>query len=198
MSKTIYLIAILSFFTTGCVTTTVLSFTDERPELLHYYKSAWLGEDELIVSYQTDQGERWSTIDLSGQQTGTFTGELPIEEQSAKRNIPIVVNERQSDFHYHRSRYNRSNEETNQLGKLFIIGDLHGIRDPSENIYLLVEPIGNVYHPQGKEIHTLRIPTYRPLWTYPARAVGVPIALCIDIVTIPLFFVSHARVAIKF
>ncbi|BBM82726.1 hypothetical protein [Candidatus Uabimicrobium amorphum] len=190
---------LLSLLSSGCVTTSLLSVTDPQPETFREYTSAWVGAEELIITYETDRGERWAVIDLvQGQHTDTLKGSLPVEEQQAKRRIPIIVRERQDDFAYHRSRFQRSAQQVNQLGKIFLWGDSRRYRDPQYDIQLIIEPIGNTYDSMGKSIPAPPMPHYRPSWAYPARIVGLPFAVCLDIAILPLWFVSYFRVSVRF
>ena len=193
------LMLLLSLLSSGCVTTSLLSVTDPRPENFYEYTSAWVGAEELIITYETDRGERWAVINLiQGKHTDTFKGTLPIEEQQAKRNIPIVVHQREDHFAYHRSRFQRDIHEVNQLGTIFLHGNPRHYRDPTSNIQLVIEPIGNEYKPHGRVIPAPQMSTYRPAWTYPARIIGLPIAVCLDIAIVPLWFASYLRVSVRF
>lgn len=193
------LMLLLSLLSSGCVTTSLLSVTDPRPETFHEYTSAWIGAEELIITYETERGERWAVINLAqNQHTSTFKGALPIEEQQAKRNIPIVIREREDRFMYHHSRFERDIHQVNQLGTIFLLGNPQRYRDPTSIIQLVIEPIGNEYTPAGRTIPAPKMPTYRPGWTYPARIVGLPIAVCLDIAIIPLWFVSYLRISVRF
>lgn len=195
----ILLMLLLSLLSSGCVTTSLLSVTDPRPETFYEYTSAWIGAEELIITYETERGERWAVIDLTqAQHTNTFKGALPIEEQQAKRSIPIIIREREDRFTYHRSRFKRDIHQVNQLGTIFLLGNPLRYRDPTATIQLVIEPTGNKYTPPGRTIPAPKMPTYRPGWTYPARIVGLPIAVCLDIAIIPLWFVSYLRVSVRF
>jgi len=183
----------------GCVTTTLLSFTDPQPETFLEYTSAWVGENELIVTYATERGQRWTTIDLNhSSQRNTFLGDLPQEEQDAKKQIPIVIEERQNDYPYYRSRFKRDIEGVNQLGKMYLVGHVSRYRDPNNKIQLIIQPIDNVSVQPGQPISPPKMPTYQPGWTYPARIVGLPIAFCLDVALIPLWFVSYIHVSVRF
>ncbi|WP_372369293.1 hypothetical protein [Candidatus Uabimicrobium sp. HlEnr_7] len=195
----ILLFIFLSLFSSGCVTTTLLSVTDPRPETFHKYTSAWIGQDELIMAYETDRGNRWTTFDLNqNRYTNTFSGLIPTEEKQSKRNIPITVSSSQHKFTYHRSRFERDLEGVNQLGKIFLIGDPQHYHNTQHEIQIIIEPVGNSFRHQDQNIPTPKMLDYRPGWTYPARIVGLPLAFCIDVVTIPLWFVSYTYVSIRF
>ena len=191
----LFLLICSSCLFNGCVTSALWSFTDERPEAFIEYTDAWVGSNELIIAYDTERGERWNAISLEDGKQSIFTGRPSFEEQQAKRPIPIIVEKRTSDFHYYKSRFRRDSNQVDQLGNIVLVGNPQRYRDPTATLELIVEPIGNAPKQYGKSISPPKMPRYTPWWAYPTRIVGAPIALCLDVAVIPLFFVS--RVAIK-
>ncbi len=167
----------------------LFSWTDARPEKFEQYTKAWLGKEELILSYKTDYDSYWIQYSLKTEEFHVQNGAPPIESLKNKEPISIIVE---------KENLSKSTESFHPQNAI-LVKDVHKHQLyleendtkleyplPKKN-FVLVNFLGYVEEDIHISIPSPEMKEYRPWWSYPAIIGAYPVTLTFDTATAPIW-----------
>lgn len=189
-TKILRYLLLLTIFCQGC-SLALVTLTDPRPEKFEAYTKAWLGKDELIIAYKTDNKASWIQYSLKTLEHKIFPGKPTPKSITNKKSIPVIINsDKLSETTSNKASYVPNAILVKDVKKhrkyLEEEGIEIGYKLPQEN-FVLVNFVGYLEEDIHMSIPSPIMGKYRPFWCYPVLILGYPITLSIDTATAPIW-----------